>query len=228
MQEEWRAVIGWKYEISSLGRLRRSDNKRLKSFDTFHGNYYAARLFTEGRSKKYLIHRLVAEAFIENPENKPQVNHKDGNKLNNTATNLEWVTAKENRQHAHDTGLCNYRTGDNCSWSKISESQRHEIVTMIESGERYRSIAAKYNISRSLVGLIGAQQRRNVGEVNNSLAAKRRKVATPIVDQFGTCYNSITEAANLTNNSIGNVHSVLTGKRKIAKGYKFFWKEERK
>ena len=67
--------------------------------------------------KKYFVHRLVAQKYVPNPENKPQVNHKDGNKLNNRADNLVWATNSENRQHAVENKL--HIMGEKCPWSKL-------------------------------------------------------------------------------------------------------------
>lgn len=70
--------------------------------------------------KLYFVHRLVAEKYIPNPENKEQVNHKDGNKLNNHVDNLEWVTNQENRNHAVENNL--HLQGEQCPWSKLTAS----------------------------------------------------------------------------------------------------------
>ena len=73
----------------------------MENYKPHHSGYIFARVNKE----KYLLHRLVAFAFLENPENKPFVNHIDGNKTNNCLNNLEWCTVSENNQHAIDTGL---------------------------------------------------------------------------------------------------------------------------
>lgn len=112
MQEIWKDIKEYEgeYEISNLGRVRSLNYRRtgmkkvLKPINHPRG-YLSVILYKNKKSKEFCIHRLVAETFIENLSNKPQVNHKDGNKHNNTINNLEWVTASKNEKHAWKIGL---------------------------------------------------------------------------------------------------------------------------
>ena len=110
MSEIWQDIKGFegKYQISNTGKVKSlnyhrmgrekilAPNKRAK-----HGYWYVALCDGSGKIKVGKIHRLVAEHFIPNPDNKPYVNHKDGNKHNNNAENLEWVTPLENNLHCY-------------------------------------------------------------------------------------------------------------------------------
>ena len=80
--------------------------------------------------KTMRVHRLVAQLYVPNPENKPQVNHKDGNKLNNRADNLEWVSNQENRDHAVQNNL--HVHGERCPWSKLTQEDVDYIRTHTE------------------------------------------------------------------------------------------------
>lgn len=117
--EQFKDIIGWEgfYQISDLGRVKsveryvpiklRSGNigkwyvpEKIKATTITPTGYEWLRLWNQGHSATYLVHRLVANAFIPNPENKPHINHLDGNPSNNRASNLEWCTASENMCHA--------------------------------------------------------------------------------------------------------------------------------
>lgn len=122
MQEEiWKDIAGYegKYQVSNFGRVKRL-SKVVRSRGGFRtlttkllspqtnkkkNFYYFIRLYKNGISKPFFIHRLVANAFIPNPQKLPQVNHKDGDKRNNVVENLEWCTASENVRHAFNNGF---------------------------------------------------------------------------------------------------------------------------
>lgn len=107
--EKWVPIKGFEqYKISTFGRVVSSKNflEPLILKPSIDNGYPRVKLIgLNGRKRRETIHRLVAETFLPNPEGKKQVNHKDGNKLNNCVNNLEWVTSSENLKHAHRTGL---------------------------------------------------------------------------------------------------------------------------
>lgn len=93
------------YTIDEDGNVVNTITKKVLKGSIGEHGYKYYRLSKDGKKKMFYAHRLVAEAFIENPNNLPIVNHIDGNKLNNNVKNLEWVSASDNIKHAHETGL---------------------------------------------------------------------------------------------------------------------------
>ncbi|WP_202818652.1 NUMOD4 motif-containing HNH endonuclease [Clostridium botulinum] len=110
-QELWKDIKGYEglYQVSNLGRVKSlmtTQSRRsgiLKSYN--HSGYRRINLYKNGKGKKYYIHRLVAEVFIQNVNNYPEINHIDGNKSNNVIDNLEWCTSSQNQIHAFKIGL---------------------------------------------------------------------------------------------------------------------------
>lgn len=100
----WKKYLDTNYSISDTGEIRNDKTGKLLA-QTIQQGYCHVTLHINGKQLRRRVHRLVAEVFIPNVENKPYVNHKDGNRANNNVTNLEWVTPSENTQHAVKTGL---------------------------------------------------------------------------------------------------------------------------
>lgn len=107
MKEIWKNIPNYEgiYEISSFGKIKNTKSGKILKLIKNHRGYLKTNLSKNGKLKTVFPHRLVAESFIENPNNLPQVNHKDGNKENNYVFNLEFCTEKHNMQHAVKNGL---------------------------------------------------------------------------------------------------------------------------
>ena len=106
---EWKQFRSSNYFVCENGMVKNMHGKILKPTQPKLFKYAHHVLTINGKQNNLFVHRLVAECFIANPNFKSEVNHKDGNKLNNHVSNLEWVTREENIQHMYDTGLKKYR-----------------------------------------------------------------------------------------------------------------------
>ena len=150
--EVWKDIEGYEgmYQVSNTGKVK-SLNYKLKKIEKelkLHGDrkgYLTTSLCKNGKMKTIKVHRAVAIAFIPNPDNKPEVNHKDGDKTNNCVSNLEWATSHENNTHAFKTGL---KSGDvehgkwlaknygaNVLRESVMKRRKPVIATRIETGE---------------------------------------------------------------------------------------------
>lgn len=137
--EKWRDIPEYEsiYEISNYGKVRRKDSNYILKNQIKPNGYFYVTLSKNKVTKKKYIHRLVAEAFLPNPKNLAQVNHKDGCKANNHINNLEWCTQQENLLHAKKHGLI----------SPTIENLNHKLkpVIRVEDGKKFDSatMAAK-------------------------------------------------------------------------------------
>ena len=168
--EIWKDVPSYEgiYEVSNYGQVRSvtrvrngthgpcTVRGRILSLPTC-SDYMNVSLCFEGIKRTMHVHRMVAEAFIPNPHNKPQVNHKDGNKFNNNVDNLEWNTCQENMDHAKSHNLLTALKGEDHMGSKLSDEQIEEIRRRYVRGCKHNSgkaLAAEFGVSSANISYI--------------------------------------------------------------------------
>ena len=194
---------------------------KLKNKKDKDNPYYMVNFCVNGKHYSMLVHRLVAGAFVPNPERKPEVNHKDGNKSHNYVDNLEWVTPSENILHAYRTGLKHQNTGEKNHNTKIKQKDAELICKLLEENKlsmreiseiigcrktiimnilakkAWREISEKYNIDNY-----------DVKESINGNRRMKRSVAIKICEDLSSGYYSIREIAEKYNVSYYAVNSI--------------------
>lgn len=232
------------YEVSDTGLVRSVDRIILYKTGTqrLHKGklitltphkdvqYMTVSLWKDNKGTTYYVHRLVAQAFIPNPNNLPEVNHIDGNRQNNSISNLEWVTRKGNIAHAISTGLKVYN-------NRLSEQEFIQLVHDVIAGESYldlskrinykvpflstklKQIATKHGLINELLSALAKQK------VSRNRNAKQHKLAISQFDLQGNFikqYESVRQASRELNISSGAISNAISGRTKTCKG--FMWK----
>lgn len=219
------------YNILPNGDVLNKKGKTLAFTVNKQTGYKAVSLCKNNKGSTKTIHRLVAEAYIPNPNNLPEVNHIDGNKLNNHVSNLEWVTPSENRQHAYDTGLKKAE-------KLFDETKYIEMLNRFLQGESMTALAQESSagLTRITINLRNLAIQQDLLEkfeaqlkeqkrIRNTQANETKKQAIKQFTKEGvliTVHNSITAAAkSLGKSTTGPICNALSGKAKS--GYGYLW-----
>lgn len=146
MKEVFKLIKGFsKYSVSNYGRIKLISGKYLKPTIQKKGYLRVTLISDNGERKSFQLHRLIAEMFILNKGNLPQINHKNTNKKDNAVNNLEWVTNFTNKEHARFNNLV--ARGNKIGVSKLNESQVLEIRKLYATGDyTQRELGKRYSV----------------------------------------------------------------------------------
>jgi len=225
------------YSISTDGIVTNTTTQEIKKPWLGKVGYYYLDLYSNNKSTKIALHRLLALHFIPNPENKRTVNHIDGNKLNNSLSNLEWATDSENTKHAYDNNL------NHCSTKKISTEAMDEILIRFFNGESLTAITSDYKFSLPTLStyldpytielgiqdkFISEKKRQQEERMKINGNQRRNQITLQMIDKISgkviNTFNSLTEAQQFLNKkSSGPISNVIAGRSKSAYGY--YWRK---
>ena len=206
-QEIWRDIEGYEglYQVSTLGRVKRLS--RIMTGHAKHGQllqehiltnhkvskgYLSVGLCKNGKKIQYLLHRIVGKAFVLNPLNLPQINHKDEVRTNCCADNLEWMTPKQNMNYGN----------------RIERRSETVVLSGVYSGKN-NPMYGRTGVNSPMFGIRGGNHHCAIAVVRIDSDGKRKE------------YGSLTEAADDNNTTKTNVWRVCKGTQKTTAGYKF-------
>ncbi|MBA2125047.1 hypothetical protein DLM45_02245 [Hyphomicrobium methylovorum] len=184
--EQWKRIdflpgYGGVIEVSDRGRMRVSNRRyrirtkwgtvseqtkpdQMIAGEVGNHGYRAVAFYVQRKRHRFLLHRLIAQAFVPGYDPQLTVNHINGDKLDNRATNLEWVSLEENTQKQWETGLLDLR-GEKHPSAKLSDAQLREIIARLDAGGVvFRRLAAEYGVSDSLIYKIRKGRKRPASE----------------------------------------------------------------
>lgn len=214
--EKWKDIDGYfgRYSVSTQGNVRSNLNKKLLSPHLRENGYLEVALCRGNKQRTFLVHRLVAKAFLPNPKNKPQVNHINGNRADARLSNLEWCTAKENRDHA--VTVLNHSPGKHC-----------KQILCLNTGEVFDSIAqaarAK-NVSRANITSVVNGHRVMAGGffwislgATKTISSTTKGVGPVLCIETGEAFKNTTEAQRKT--GIKSIADAVSGRYRSAGGF---------
>ena len=160
------------YKICKNGKVWSSITEKYLSPAKTSGGYYTVSLYKNKKSKTHYIHRLLAEAFIANPDNMPCINHIDGIKDNNDLSNLEWCSYSENNRHAYSNGLS--KKGNLRYNSKLRENHIKSVFMLSRIGLSQEKISRMFGVSRgSIQDVLDGKSWVHTGEYDLSKKGKK-------------------------------------------------------
>ena len=198
---EWKPLVfegnATNYEVNNIGDVRNKLSGKILSPYIDRDGYKHVSIIVNGNQYHRGVHRFVAQAFIPNPDNKPQVNHINGNKQCNWVGNLEWVTCSENAKHAFSTGLKHAILGSNNVLSHYTDDDINDVCRMLASGVSNKKISQITGVDRKYITDI--KKGRRWKHISRNYNIKQKKRSKDI--------KRLMHPLHDTKRNIANIHS---------------------
>ena len=202
-EEIWKPIVGYEeiYAVSSLGRVKNLTRGKIRKLGDNTKGYLRVSLSKDGQSKFFSVHRLVATAFVSNPGDLPQVNHKNGVKTNNRAENLEWIGISENQKHSYKV------LKRKSPKSELDSNQVLEIDRLLRQGKStIEQIAKAYGVSRRTI--VNIETGKNYQYLTDRDRQPRRQGSSLTVEQVVEIKKLLLEEERPSITTIGKMYGV--------------------